>query len=165
MVEKIGKLYDIEREIKDLTFEERKKIRQKESRPKLEAIHSFLYKINAPPKSLLGIAVTYCKNQWEELIRYVDHGGIDISTCRVENQIRPFAVGRRNWLFVGNEVSASRAALFYSLIQSCELNDIDPRAYLEYVFAQVHQMRRGEVDPHTLLPHHINRTLLKQTEV
>ena len=74
--------------------------------------------------------------------------------------MRPFAVGKRNWLFVGNEKSASKAALLYSLIQSCELNDINPRAYLEYVLNQVHQMRRREVDPATLLPNTIDRKLL-----
>jgi len=70
-------------------------------------------------------------------------------------------VGKRNWLFVGNEQSASRAALLYSLIQSCELNDIDPRAYLEYVLGQVHQLRRKEVDPMTLLPNTIEHSLLE----
>ena len=52
-----------------------------------------------------------------------------ISNCLVENQVRPFAVGKRNWLFVGNEKSAKNAALLYSLIQSCEMNDIDTRKY------------------------------------
>jgi hypothetical protein len=109
---------------------------------------------------LLGIAVTYCKNQWPELIRYVDYGEAQISNCWVENLVRPFALGRRNWLFVGNEVSASRAGLLYSLIQSCKLNNIDPRRYLEYVLNQVHRMRRDEVNPSTLLPHRIDQSLL-----
>jgi transposase len=97
----------------------------------LESIKGFLDKINAPPKSLLGVAATYCKNQWDELTRYVDYGESNISHCGVENQVRPFAVGRRNWLFVSNEVSASKAALIYRLIQSCIMNDLDPRSYLE----------------------------------
>jgi len=160
ILEKIAKLYEIEKEIKHLTFEERKSIRQEKSKPKLESIYQFLYKINAPPKSLLGVAVTYAKNQWSELIRYVDYGEAQISNSWIENQVRPFAVGKRNWLFVGNEKSASKAALLYSLIQSCELNDIDPRAYLEYVLNQVHHMRRREVDPATLLPNTIDRKLL-----
>lgn len=160
MLEKIGKLYDIEREIKDLPFEERKVIRQEQAKPKLDAIYSFLQKINASPKTLLGQAVTYAKNQWETLIRYVDHGAAQISNAWIENQIRPFALGKRNWLFVGNEVSAQKAALLYSLIQSCELNNIDPRAYLEYVLQQVHRLRRKEVDPMTLLPNTIDQKLL-----
>jgi len=160
MLEKIGKLYDIEREIKDLPFEERKVIRQKQAKPKLDAIYSFLQKINAPPKTLLGQAVTYAKNQWETLIRYVDHGQVQISNAWIENQIRPFALGKRNWLFVGNEVSAQKAALLYTLIQSCDLNNIDPRAYLEYVLQQVHRLRRKEVDSMMLLPNTINQKLL-----
>mgnify|MGYP001328802740 CR=1 FL=1 len=163
MLEKIGKLYEIEREIKDLSFSERKRIRQAKAKPKLEAIYSFLYKTNAPPKSLLGVAVTYCKNQWAQLIRYVDHGEAQISNCFIENQVRPFAIGKKNWLFVGNEASASKAALLYSLIQSCELNKLDARKYLIYVLNQVHRMRRKEVDPATLLPNTIDPTLFKST--
>ena len=122
-------------------------------------------KINAPPKSLLSQAVTYCKNQWADLTRYVDYGEAQLSNCWIENQVRPFAVGKRNWLFVGNEESAGRAALLYSLIQSCELNEIDPRAYLEYVLGQVHHMRRKTVDPTSLLPHRINKQLLQNSSL
>lgn len=161
MLERIAKLYAIERQIKALPYDERKAIRQAQAKPKLNAIYELLYKINAPPKSLLGAAVTYCKNQWSELIRYIDYGQAQISNCWVENLIRPFALGRRSWLFVGTEESASRAALLYSLIQSCELNDIDPRAYLVYVLNQVHRMRRQKVDPMTLLPNTIDRDLLQ----
>jgi len=161
MLEKIAKLYDIEKAIKALPANERRAIRQQETKAKLASIQSFLTKINAPPKSLLGVAVTYCKNQWDDLVRYVNYGEAQISNCWVENQVRPFAVGKRNWLFVGNEASAKKAALIYSLIQSCELNNIDPRLYLEYVLSQVHRMRRQEVDPSTLLPHTIDPKLLK----
>ena len=160
MLKKIGKLYELEREIADLSAEQRKEKRQQEAIPTHNLIQALLLKINAPPKSLLGVAVTYCKNQWPELTRYVEHGQAQLSNCWIENQVRPFAVGKRNWLFVGNEGSAQRAALLYSLIQSCELNDIDPRAYLKYVLQQVHRMRREEVEPATLLPHTIDKRLL-----
>jgi len=165
MLEKMAKLYEIEREIKSLSWDERKAIRQKKAKPTLESMKDFLYKINAPPKSLLGIGVTYCKRQWPELTRYLDYGEVQISNCWIENQVRPFAVGKRNWLFVGNEKSASKAALLYSLIQSCQLNQIDPRTYLEYVLRQVHRMRRKEVDPATLLPNTINKTLLENLDI
>ena len=162
MLKKIGQLYEIEREIKSLPPDERKTIRQAKAKPKLEIMLSYLQKINPLPKSLLGQAVTYCKNQWADLTRYVDHGEAELSNCWAENQVRPFAVGKRNWLFVGNERSAGRAALLYSLIQSCHLNDIDPRAYLEYVLGQVHNMRRKCVDPTSLLPHRIDKQLLQK---
>ena len=161
MLLKIAKLYEIEDEIKTLPFDERKRIRQTKAKPKLDVIRDMLNKINAPPKSLLGIAVTYCKNQWAELTRYIDYGETQISNCWIENQVRPFAVGKRNWLFVGNEQSASRAALLYTLIQSCELNSIDPRAYLVYVLNQIQAMRRQEVDPASLLPNNIDSALFK----
>ena len=162
MLKKIGGLYDIERDIKHLSAEERKAIRQAKAKPKLEEIFEFLHQIHPPPKSLLSVAVTYCKNQWGDLTRYVDYGDAQLSNCWIENQVRPFAVGKRNWLFVGNVTSAARAALLYSLIQSCYLNDIDPRTYLEYVLGQVHQIRRKTVDPTSLLPHRIDKHLLQQ---
>jgi len=163
ILKKIAKLYEIEREIQSQPPSERCAQRQKQSKPKLEIIKTFLDKINAPPSSLLGKAVFYCKNQWPELIRYIDHGEAEISNCWVENQVRPFALGRRNWLFVGNEGSAQKAALIYSLIQSCLLNDIQPKVYLEVVLNQVHAMRRKEIDPATLLPHTIDKALLQNS--
>ncbi len=160
MLKKIAMLYKIEEDIKELPTEERKVIRREKSLPQLNGIHAFLYEINAPPKSLLGAAVTYCKNQWDNLIRYVEYGEAQLSNCWIENQVRPFAVGKRNWLFVGNELSAKRGALLYSLIQTCILNQMNPRSYLEYVLKQVHRIRRKEIDPAMLLPHRIDKNLL-----
>ena len=157
----IAKLYDIEREIKGKNFTERKEVRQKRSKPILELIHQRLQKIHAPPQSVLGKAVQYALNQWPYLSRYIDYGEVEISNCWVENQIRPFAVGRRNWLFVGNEQSANKSALLYSLIQTCKLNNIDSRKYLKYVLNQAHKMRRKEIDPVSLLPQFIDRNLLQ----
>ena len=160
MVEIIDKLYEIEREAKDQSFSERKAIRQEKSKPLLELIHSKLQKINAPPQSALGKAVQYALNQWPYLSNYIDYGEVELSNCWVENQIRPFAIGRKNWLFLGNEVSANKSALLYSLIQTCKLNRIEPRSYLFYVLNQVHKIRRKEIDPETLLPQFINKKLL-----
>ncbi|MBS0351858.1 MAG: transposase domain-containing protein, partial [Proteobacteria bacterium] len=81
-----------------------------------------------------------------------------------ENQIRPFALGRRNWLFLGNEISASKAALLYSLIQSCKINQIDPRSYLTHVLKQTHKMRRKQVDPLSLLPQFIDKNLFIKSQ-
>ncbi len=161
MLTKIAKRYEIEQSLKTVSAEERKSQRQQLAKPKLEAIYRFLLKINAPPKSLLGQAVTYCKNQWPELIRYIDHGEAHISNCLIENQVRPFAVGKRHWLFVGNQRSASRAALLYSLVQSCQLNDIDPRKYFVYLLNQIHSLRRRQIDPTNILPHTISPALLE----
>ena len=139
----------------------RKQLRQEKAKPIVGKIKQQLDKINAPPQSTLGEAVRYALNQWEYLERYADYGEVEISNCWVENLIRPFALGRRNWLFVGNEESAAKSALLYSLIQTCILNRIDPYDYLVYVLNQAHKMRRGEVDPVTLLPQFIDKSLLK----
>jgi transposase len=159
----IGKLYKIEAEIKNATPEERYQYRQQYAKSVLEHVKSYADKIHAPPNSLLGKAVHYLKTQWPELIRYIEYGHAELANIWVENQIRPFAVGRRNWLFIGNETSGQRAALLYSLIQSCYLNDIDPHVYLTYVLNQAHAMRKGEVDPAQLLPHTIDLTKLKKS--
>jgi transposase len=86
----------------------------------------------------------------------------EADTNGVENQIRPFAGGRRNWLFVGHGESAQIGALFYSLIQSAKLNDINPRVYLHYLLTQVHALRKKEVEPLLLLPHRISLSTLTQ---
>ena len=160
MLEVINKLYEVEKEAKDKNFIERKDIRQEKAKPLLQLIFSKLQKINAPPQSALGKAAQYALNQWPYLSNYIDHGEVEISNCWVENQIRPFALGRKNWLFVGNEMSANKSALLYSLIQTCKLNQIDPRSYLIYVLNQVHKMRRKEIDPEILLPQFIHKKLL-----
>jgi len=90
----------------------------------------------------------------------VDHGEAEIDNNLIENQICPFAVGRKNWLFLGNERSAKIGAFFYGIIQMCRINNIDARKYLIYVLTQAVDMRRGEVDPKDLLPQFIDRSLL-----
>jgi transposase len=99
IITEIGKLYQVESEAKDKNAEARKVLRQKISKPILSLIRSKLQNINAPPQSALGKAVQYALNQWAYLTRYVDYGEVEISNCLVENQIRPFALGRKNWLF------------------------------------------------------------------
>jgi len=160
MLEIINQLYEVEREARDKSFIERKHIRQEKSKRLIELIYSKVTKINAPLQSALGKAVQYLLNQWPYLSNYIDYGEIEISNCWIENQIRPFALGRKNWLFVGNEESANKSALLYSLIQTCKLNQINPRSYLRYVLNQVHKMRRKEIDPETLLPQFIDKSLL-----
>lgn len=162
VVKLIKKLYEVEGEAREqkLDFADRKKLRQKQAPPILQEIKNVINGAAAPPKSALGKAITYAKNQWWYLARYIDHGEAEIDNNWIENQIRPFAISRKNWLFIGNEKAAQTAAFFYSLIQTCRLNKIDARKYLIYVLTKAQQMRRGEIDPSTLLPQFINPTLL-----
>jgi transposase len=158
----ISKLYQIEsfahEQGFDFTF--RKKLRQEQAPPILQKIHDLITQSTPPAKSALGKAITYALNQWEYLTKYVDYGEAEIDNNWVENQIRPFALGRKNWMFLGNEKAANTAAFFYSLIQTCRLNNLDPRKYLIYVLGQTHNMRRGEIDAEKLLPQFIDRVFL-----
>jgi transposase len=163
IVSLIGKLYQIEGTAKEekLTFTERQKLRQEKGKSILEKILKCLQKAGPPPKSAIGRAITYALNQWEYLKRYIDYGEAEIDNNWVENQIRPFALGRKNWLFVGNNEAANTAAFFYSIIQTCKLNNIEPQKYLTYVLKQTPKMRRREIDPKILLPQFIEKNLLQ----
>ena len=156
----INSLYDIERDIKELSNEIRYETRQKKSKPILSKIFQIAKTIKALPKSTLGSAITYLKNNEKYLRKYIEHGNAQISNILTENQIRPFALGRKNWLFVGNEESANKSALLYSLIQSCKINKIDFRKYLVYVLNHAHAMRRGDIDAKSLLPQFIDPVIL-----
>ncbi len=97
------------------------------------------------PKSPLGDAVRYLTNQWTALQRFVDDGRLAIDNNRAENPLRVVAVGRKNWLFAGSLEGAHRAALLYSLVQSCKLVDVPPFEYLKDVLLRI------ATHPHRLL--------------
>lgn len=158
----IASLYALEREAKALSCAARKELRQEKAKPILQDIKLWLdqTEFEVPPQSAIGKAIAYAKSQWPYLAAYAEHGEPEIDNNLVENQIRPFALGRKNWLFLGNEKSANIASLLYSLIQTCKLNDINPRAYLSYVLKQVHKLRRYQIDPVSLLPQFIDKNLL-----
>lgn len=161
----IKKLYEIETEAREekLNFAARKKLRQTRAKPILDELLSWLKKTKpeALPKSALGGAITYALNQWEYLYRYIEHGEVEIDNNLAENQIRPFALGRKNWMFIGNADAANTAALLYSLIQTCKLHGINARTYLTYVLHQACKMRHKEIDPKSLLPQFIDKNLLQ----
>jgi len=158
LLQSINRLYELEREAKEMSTISRKAYRQEKAKPVLDFIWGEISKIHAPPKSLLGVAVTYAVNQWPYLTEYINYGEVPISNCWIENQIRPFALGRRNWLFTGTPESANKAALLYSLIQSCRMNSIEPRKYLEHVLNLSNAMRRSDISPTALLPQFINKS-------
>lgn len=162
VVSYIRKLYIIEDKAKELSFAAREKLRQKEAKPILDKMDRWLQKSHSTtaPQSGLGKAINYALNQWPYLYKYIKHGEVEIDNNWCENQIRPFALGRKNWLFAGNTRGAKIAALLYSLIQSCKLNKINARQYLNYVLKQVHKLRRGEINPVSLLPQFIDKNLL-----
>jgi hypothetical protein len=157
----IGRLYAVEREAKEMSQKERYELRQAKAKPILEELHNMLKnaKPKTPPKSKLGMAIQYALNQWSYLSEYINHGEVEIDNNWVENKIRPFALGRKNWLFVGNQRGADAAALFYSLIETCKLNDVNPKTYLRKLFELAPQVRRGELSAKELLPQFLKSSL------
>ena len=117
-LQRIRTLYAIERRIGDASPEERRRVRQAESVPVLDALRAWLDDTLArvPPSSPLGKAMGYLDHQWPALVRYCDDGRYGIDTNAVENSIRPFCLGRRNWLFADTVAGARASARLYSLV-------------------------------------------------
>lgn len=160
MIERMKPLYALEARLREAGAHHRvrKRLRQKIARPILKDIHRWLRSIKHQvlPKSKLGIAIAYTLNQWSYLIAYLQHGMAEIDTNYVENKIRDIALGKKNWLFMGNEKCGKIHALWYTLIISAIINDLNPRLYIHYILTKVHQLRRGEIDPLILLPDRID---------
>lgn len=160
MIERMKPLYALEAYLREAGADHRtrKRLRQKIARPILKDIHRWLRSIkdNVLPKSKLGNAIAYTLKQWPYLIAYLRHGMAEIDTNYVENKIRDIALGKKNWLFIGNEDCGKIHALWYTLIISSIINDLNPRVYIHYLLTKVHQLRRREIDPISLLPDRIN---------
>jgi transposase len=148
MVALIQQLYQVERSGEDLPVEARTQLRREHARPLLARIDAEREALASTvlPKSPLGDAVRYLTNQWAALQRFVEDGRLAIDNNRAENQLRVVAVGRKNWLFAGSFEGARRAALLYSLVQSCKLANVSPFAYLKDVVGRLatHPHRRIE---------------------
>ena len=96
-------------------------------------------------------AIDYSLNRWAALTRFLLDGDVPIDNNHLENQMRPWAVGRRNWLFVGSELAGERAAMIMSLLQSAKLNKVDPWSYLKDVLTRLPTQLNSRIDE--LLPH------------
>ena len=132
----IQQLYRIERDAKGLTPEEKRAIRQKHSLPILTELEAWLEaeRPHLLPKSPAGQAATYVRNQWAALNRYCESGLLSIDNNAAERAMKPCAIGRKNWLFVGSRTGGERAAVLLSLVQSCKHNQVEPWAYLRDIF-------------------------------
>ena len=137
----IGKLYKLEKEAqaKNLSPAEVYRLRQSEARPVLDDMHWWLTRksVQTPPKGLLGKAVLYALKQWDRLIGYLEDGCLAPDNNAAENAIRPFVVGRKNWLFSGTPEGAEASALLYSLIETAKANRLEPYAYLRHIFEKL----------------------------
>lgn len=153
MIAFIQQLYDVERAAAELTPDARQALRQDQSVPLLAQIDAERTRLAAIvlPKSPVGEGLRYLTNQWAALQRYVEDGRLGIDNNRAENQLRIVALGRKNWLFAGSFEGARRAALLYSLVQSCKLVDVSPFAYLKDVLLRVATHPQRFI--HQLTPH------------
>ena len=149
----ISALYDVEREVKTLPTDERLQIRQAKSRPLADALHQWmeLQRRQITDGSATARALDYSLRRWGALTRFVDDGQLPIDNNWAENQIRPIAIGRKNWLFAGSLRAGQRAAAVMSLIQSAKLNGHDPYAYLKDVLARLPTHKNSQIEE--LLPH------------
>ena len=156
-LQSIGLLYDIEREVQDLSAKDRQRIRQDKSRRIADALHGWMLaqRSQVVNGGATARALDYSLKRWLALTRFIDDGRLPIDNNWIENQIRPIAIGRKNWLFAGSLLAGQRAAVIMSLIQSAKLNGHDPHAYLRDVLQRLpthkaHQI--GELLPHRWVP-------------
>ena len=140
-MQRFQELYAIERRCKEdaLNFEQTRALRQQEAVPILSHLEHWL-KEQLPqvtPQSAIGKAIAYTLRLWPRLVRYTQAGHLCIDNNLVENAIRPVALGRKNYLFAGSHEAAERAALIYSLLATCKLNDIEPWQWLTKTLQQL----------------------------
>lgn len=141
-------LFKIERGLKDKTVEQRHEQRQKQSRPVLDAFLTWLEKQSGEvtPKSALGKAITYCLNQWRKLVVFLEDGNLELDNNRSERSIKPFVIGRKNFLFANTPKGARASAITYSLVETAKENGLDPVLYLQYLFEQLPNLDVSEPD-------------------
>lgn len=162
-LEYISRLYQLEREArqKKLSTEEVYRMRQEQSMPIVVDFKKWLIQQSAltPPKGLLGKAIGYALRQWKRLENYLKDGRLTMDNNLVENGIRPFVVGRKNWLFSGTPEGAAASATLYSLIETAKANGLEPFSYLRYIFNALPVAKSPE-DYQALLPWNLTQAQL-----
>ena len=152
-IQRIAWLYRIEADARDLSCELRLQMRQQRSKPLWEELHAWLQleRTRVPDGSAIAKAIDYSLNHWQALSRYLLDGAVPIDNNHIENQMRPWALGRKNWLFIGSELAGQRAAVVMSLLQSAKLHGHDPYAYLKDVLTRLPTQLNSRIEE--LLPH------------
>lgn len=149
---RIGELYHIEQQGKELSIEARYKLRVEQSQPKLHALQQWLIQTRVKTADGGGSAkaLDYTLKRWQSLIRYAETGHLPIDNNPVENVIRPIALGKKNWLFAGSERAGQRAAAIQTLLGTAKLNGIDPAAWLRDTLEKLPTWPNSRIDE--LLP-------------
>ena len=157
----IRKLYEIESKIQGLSFEEILKQRQEKAKPIMDDLHRRLleYQEMAPPKSILGQAINYMINQWDKLAAYLENGKVRIDNNDCERAMKPFAIGRKNWLFSNSEKGAEGSSVIFSIIETCKANNVNSYNYLRYIFENIHKAENKQ-QLRSLLPYNLPSELL-----
>ena len=152
-IQRIAWLYRIESDARELTSEHRLQMRQERSKPLWEELHVWLQleRTRVPDGSAIARAIDYSLNHWEALSRFLLDGDVPIDNNHIENQMRPWAMGRKAWLFIGSQLAGERAAVVMSLLQSAKLNGRDPWAYLKDVLTRLPTQLNSRIEE--LLPH------------
>jgi hypothetical protein len=155
MLGKFSELYDIERKAResDMTFEQRKELREKEAWPVLKEMESWLKGniVHVLPRSAIGEAISYTLGQWKWLVRYMEDGQYEIDNNLIENTIRPVALGRKNYLFAGSHEAAQRTAVIYSFLACCKRNQVNPMEWLLDILTRMPEHKANRLPE--LLPH------------
>jgi len=162
-VEYIRQLYALEDQAdeKQFSFEQRLTLREEKAKPLLNEFHQWLKNLDpqVPPKGLLGKAIAYTLSRWDQLTRYLDHGFVGLDNNAAENAIRPFVVGRKNFLFCDTPAGAEAMAGLYSLVETARANQLNPYEYLKRLFEQP-PYAETEDQMGSLLPQYLNPTRL-----
>jgi transposase len=158
----IQKLYRIEKQARQLPPEQRHAHRDRHARPILDEMRAWLDQSlpQVPPTSATGKALYYLHNEWPKLVRYLDDGRLEIDNNLAENAIRPFVLGRKNWLFSNSVSGVQASANLYSLIETAKANGLEPYAYLRYLFTELPQALTVNAIE-ALLPANLNANQLK----
>jgi transposase len=160
----IGRLYGIEQQLRERAASigdaQRLQIRQTQSAPILSELHRWLIAMRAEvlPQSAFGKAIAYALGQWPKLIVFLDRAEVPLDNNRCENAIRPFVIGRKNWLFSDTQAGATASANLYSLIETAKANGIEPHAYLTWLYTALPHADRIE-DFEAMLPWNVKAEL------
>jgi transposase len=140
VLELVGGLYDIEDRARESSDQARQSLRKQEAEPVLDRIEAYLAELEcrALPKSALGKAVSYARNQWQALRRYTADGRLSIDNNVSERTLRHQAIGRKNWLFLGSKQAGPRAAVLFTILSGAKRHRIEPWAYLRELLLRLH---------------------------
>lgn len=153
----IQKLYRIDTQIKDKTLDERYQARQQKSLPVLTQFETWLSKSKQQvlPKTKLGEAIQYCLNQWQKLQGFTLDGHLSIDNNRCERAIKPFVIGRKNWLFSQTATGANASAILYSIIETAKANNLN---VFDYIMQSLEVLSQKEPNIEQLLPWHVDKS-------